>query len=102
MIKYDYQKTIDDLNSGKIKRIRFCVKNYSHYKDCIIERIEDTNYKGNAFLRIDVKLTKDSSENISFLDVFKDDYKMFNLGKKGSFSLRQIWSEIDILELDKS
>ena len=67
MNEYDYRRIINDLNNGIVKQIRFCVDNYYHYRDCKIAR---TKHKVNNKIQvhhIDVSLTADSSEKISFL-----------------------------------
>lgn len=99
MIEYNYQKLIDGLNDGKIKQIHFSLSDYNHYKDCLITRKEDNIFNGKTITLIEVKLTKDSSEKISFLNTFEENYKLFNLGKKGRFTLKQLWSKINIIEI---
>ena len=99
MIQYSYEEVIEKINNGTIKEFSFCVDNYSHYKNCIITRTEYKIYNGKSITQVDVSLTKDSSEKISFLNEFKEDTKLFNLGKKGKFTLKQLWSKIIILEI---
>lgn len=100
MNEYDYRRIINDLNNGIVKQIRFCVDNYYHYRDCKIAR---TKHKMNNKIQvhhIDVSLTADSSEKISFLNEFQEDVKLFNMGKKGKFTLKQMWPRITILEIE--
>ena len=100
MNEYDYRRIINDLNNGIVKQIRFCVDNYYHYRDCKIAR---TKHKVNNKIQvhhIDVSLTADSSEKISFLNEFQEDVKLFNMGKKGKFTLKQMWPRITILEIE--
>ncbi len=99
MIRCSYKEVIEGINSGAIKQIRFCVNNYSHYKNCVITRTEYKIYNGKSTTHIDVSLTKDVSEKISFLNTFKEDVKLFNIGKKGNFTLKQLWPQIIILEI---
>ena len=99
MNEYDYRRIINDLNNGIVKQIRFCVDSYYHYRDCKIAR---TKHKMNNKIQvhhIDVSLTADSSEKISFLNEFQEDVKLFNMGKKGKFTLKQMWPRITILEI---
>ena len=100
MIAHRYKEIIDGLNSGRIKFVRFCVNNYSHYKNCTIKRIEQKMPNGKSFLLIEVILTQDSSEKISFLDSFEESTKLFNMGRKGKFTLKQLWSQITVLEIE--
>lgn len=99
MISYSYQEVIDGLNSGSIKFIRFCVNNYSHYKNCTIERIEQKMPNGKPFFLIEIILTQDFSEKISFFDSFEENTKLFRMGRKGKFTLKQLWSQITVLEI---
>ena len=99
MIQCSYKEVIDGINNGTIKQVHFCVNNYPHYKNCIITRTDHKIYNGKLITQIDVSLTNDSSEKISFLDTFKEDVKLFNIGKKGKFTIKQLWSEIAILEI---
>ncbi len=99
MIECSYREIIESINSGKIKQVRFYVNNYSHYKNCVITRTEHNIYNGKSITQIDISLTKDSSEKVSFLNTFKEDAKLFNMGKKGAFTLKQLWSQITILEI---
>ena len=99
MIQCSYQELINGINKGAIKQVRFCVNNYSHYKSCLITRMEHKIYNGNSIVQIDVLLTKDASEKISFFDTFKEDTKLFDFGRKGRFTLKQLWSKIIILEI---
>lgn len=99
MIHCSYEEVIEGINNGTINQVRFCVNNYSHYKNCIITRTEYKIYNGKSITQIDVSLTKDSSEKISFLDKFKEDTKLFKMKAKGNFTLKQLWPEIIILEI---
>ena len=96
---YKYQQIIDDLNTGKISVIRFLIKNYTHYKNCIIERKIDTIPNGKSVSLIVVKLTEDHTEDITFFKNFKEDEKLFKMGKKGNFTLKEIWKLVDIIQI---
>ena len=99
MIQCSYEEVISGINCGRIKRIHFSVNNYSHYKNCVITRMDYKIYNGKSITQIDVSLTNDSSEKASFLGTFKEDAKLFNIGKKGKFTLKQLWPEIVVLEI---
>ena len=79
-----YQQFIDEINSGKILKAVFKVKDYAHYKNCSIERITNVLKNGNAVVTIYVKLTKDS-EQVGFFKIFDEKYKLFNR-KQDSYS----------------
>ena len=99
MIQCSYKEVIEGINNGTIKQVRFCVNHYSHYKNCIITRTNHMIGNGKSITQIDVSLTDDSSEKTAFLDTFKEDTKLFHMGKKGNFTLKQLWSKIVILEI---
>lgn len=99
MISHNYKELIDGLNGGRIKFIRFCVNNYSHYKNCTITRTEQKLPNGKLFFLIEVTLTQDFREKISFLDSFEENTKLFSMGRKGKFTLKQLWSQITVLEI---
>ena len=98
-----YQQFIDGINNGEIIKVVFKVKDYAHYKCCSIERKIDVFPSGNAVARIDVKLTKSYYieeygyifGHFGFLDKFDEKCKLFNMGRKGTFTLKQIWDRIE-------
>ena len=99
-MNYNYKDVINGLNNGKIKKIVFSLNNYSHYKNCIIRRIKDENCGLRPVVRLIVDLVEDGSESISFLNEIKEEYKMFKLGRKGTFTLKQLWNNILIHEIE--
>ena len=99
MNEYNYENVIDSLNRGEIKQICFSVNNYAHYKNCMIARVEDIIGNGKTVTRIEVVLTRDSSEKVSFSETFEECYKLFDLGRKGRFTLKQLWPKITISKI---
>lgn len=98
-IYWTYDSVVEAINSHKISLIEFKVKDYAHYKNCkIVVREEQLPNSNNIFL-IDIILTKDESEHFCFYDKFKEEYKLFYLGKKGSFTLKQLWDRIEIISI---
>lgn len=97
-----YKEFIDDINCGNIKGINFYIDGYSHYNNCSIMRTLDKSPSGNDIILIQAKLTKDSSEEISFLNNFNENYKIFRLGRKGTFTLKQIWERVCITQIYNS
>ena len=67
----DYEKFINDLNSGLIVSAEFSFKNYAHYKNCVIEKGVLKNWTGGEVPTIKVRLTKDGSEKTEFLYAYK-------------------------------
>lgn len=99
MISLSYQQFIDAINDGQIVKAAFQIKDYTHYRFCSIERIEYILPNGNSIVRIDVKLTKDS-EHIAFLFTIDEHYKLFDMGRKGTFTLKQMWDRIEFISID--
>ena len=100
IMKNSYNDIIKDLNSGHIKEIVFSVKDYAHYHNCVISFKEDFISSYSKIARIECKLVKDDSETVSFLPPFNEEYKLFRLGRKGSYSLKQIWNRVQIKQIN--
>ena len=94
-----YRQFVEDLNNSKITEAIFEVIGYSHYKNCKIFRKYDTLKNGNTISLIRVELTNDNSELVSFMDEFNESYKLFRMGKKGAFTLAQMWPRIKIIKI---
>lgn len=90
----DYKEIIQKLNSGEIEEILFSIKNYAHYNNCSIKRHVNTINKSKQIVHIKVRLAKDNSETVSFLNNFNENFKLFKIAGKGRFTLRQIWPDI--------
>lgn len=95
-----YKQFVDEINNGKIIKAVFQVENYAHYKNCLIERIVDILHNGNSIVIIDVKLTNDLSEHVGFYKVFNEKFKLFDMGREGKFTLKQIWDKIKFIRID--
>ena len=54
---------------------------------------------GKVVTLILAKLTEDGAEKISYFSDFNDAHKIFNMGRKGKFTLKEIWDRIEILEI---
>lgn len=94
-----YTDFISQLNSSIIKCMSFEISCYPHYSNCKIFRQNDILKNGAQISIIVCKLTEDDSENVSFLNEFKEDYKLFNFGRKGKFTLKQLWDKVCIKEI---
>ncbi|MCH5152110.1 MAG: hypothetical protein J1F65_05595 [Clostridiales bacterium] len=97
MIEYD--RFINEINSGIITEIYFAVKDYAHYKNCSIKRVIDTLPSGRQLVLIKVCLTADGVYDVSFLNTFKENTKLFQMGRKGTFTLKQMWNKIYIHDI---
>lgn len=98
MTRYIYEEIMEGINNGEITFIRFCVNDYAHYKNCVIARTELKLPNGKSIPQIEVTLTKDL-EKTTFLEEFIENTKLFRMGSKGNFTLKQIWPQITILEI---
>lgn len=99
-----YNEFINGINDPNgIKQIDFYLEGYNHYRNCSIGRyVERIGNPVNKIInyRITCILTKDHSEDVSFLFEFKEDYKLFNLGSKGKFALKDVWNIVRITNVD--
>ena len=96
----DYEKFINDLNSGLIVSAEFSFKNYAHYKNCVIEKGVLKNFRTGAEVPIiKVRLTKDGSERTAFLFTYDESYKLFRIKGKTSLTLKQAWTNIEFTEI---
>ena len=66
----------------------------------MIRKCIDIVSNKKQIIRIEVKLTKDDSEIISFYNSFKEDYKLFKLGRGRTLTLKQIWNDVQISYID--
>lgn len=96
----NYRDIINGLNDGTIEKISFLLRDYPHYEKCTIFRVIDTLPNKKDIVRIVVNPTVDNSEMISFYKIFKEDYKIFNMGAKGKFTLKQLWHDIEISSIE--
>ena len=95
-----YERFVDGINTGKISSITFEVEGYAHYKNCTIKRCIDVIPSGKEIVSIKVQLTPDKSEIVSFLFSMEESYKLFKMGRKGSFTLKQMWGKIKIIGIE--
>lgn len=86
-----YRDFVDGINSGRIIKAIFSIKNYSHYRNCVMESKPTTI--GNI---IWFYLTPDGYEKKGFLNKVKEKNKIFKIKNSGTFSLLQIWDKVDI------
>lgn len=102
MKSLSYEHFIEEINSGKILKAVFQINNYAHYNNCLIERETDIINNGKStvhIVHIAVKLTKDS-EHYFFLEEFDEKIKIFNMKRKGKFTLKQMWDRIEFISID--
>lgn len=96
----NYDEFIELFNNKTIDRICFYISGYSHYKNCkIYHQTEKT--PANKYLTLVVcQLTMDDYEKVSFLNYFDETFKLFDMGKKGKFTLKQIWDLVKITDVE--
>ncbi|MCH5154094.1 MAG: hypothetical protein J1F71_02665 [Clostridiales bacterium] len=97
-----YQQFIDGINNCKIVKAVFLIEEYAHYKNCVIERATDIIDNGKSTVHINyisVKLSNDS-EHFSFLKEFDEDLKLFDMKRKGKFTLKQMWDRIKFITIE--
>ena len=101
MISITYEDFIKGINNRSgIKQIDFYIEGYSHYHSCSIGRYIDKVkvYSDIRVLngRITCILANDHSEDVYFYGTFDEKRKLFNLGKQGTFTLKQVWDRVVI------
>lgn len=107
MESLSYQQFIDELNRGKIIKVVFKVKNYAHYKNCSIESEVFTFNTGESVINFHVKLAKSYEvqcghiyENFLFFGKFDENRKLFKMGRRGTFNLKQMWDKIEFISIE--
>ncbi len=104
-MELSYESFLESINSSKTLEMRFSVKNYAHYRNCSIRKFIDEvqiNGKKIELTVIKIKLTADGVEDVAFFNDFdknSEKYKLFSMGKRGSFTLKQMWDQLEIEEL---
>lgn len=98
-----YDEFIEGINDpDKIKQIDFYIEGYNHYRKCSIGRYIEKIRGINKIVdfRITCVSTQDHSEDVSFAFKLKEDYKLFNFGSKGKFSLKEVWNKVVITNIE--
>ncbi len=98
-MKISYDELIKKINNHEISNVEFGIADYQHYSNCRIE-VNKELINNKLIVIIEVKLTNDLSEYESFYNRFDESYKLFNLGRKGSFTLKQIWDKVTIKSIN--
>ena len=91
--KLSYSEFIDKINAGELLCVRFSIKNYGHYNNCIIE------YKEDSLFKIHMRLSNDKKEWYVFFKIKKKKKNMFKIVPKGRLTLKQIWNDVEIKEI---
>ncbi|MBP3437013.1 MAG: hypothetical protein J6K61_03785 [Clostridia bacterium] len=91
-----YRDFVDGINSGKITKAIFSIKNYSHYRNCVVESKPTDPSKVESGKIIWFYLTPDGYEKKGFMNKIKENDKLFKIKNSGTFSLLQIWDRVDI------
>ncbi len=93
----EYCEFIRKFNSKEIKRVNFRLKGYPHYDDCAIFYRRDDVGGGRSVEIIVCRLTRDDYQTVSFYRQFDEEYKLFDMGRKGKFTLKQAWPLVGII-----
>lgn len=99
-----YEEFINNLNSRQINKIKFFIQEYSHYKSCSIEHYDSKSIFMGREISIDtieVKLTSDNSEIYRYYKRFREDFKLFKIGKQ-TYTLKQMWDKITITDIERN
>ena len=97
MITYDI--LIQGINNGDIEECSFSVKGYNHYRYCTIRRVY-LEYNGvKSFEHVELCLTKDRSEICRYYGHYSDGAKAFHIKGKGSFTLKEIWKQVEVTNI---
>lgn len=92
----EYRDFVDGLNSGKITKVVFSVKGYSHYRNCVVESKFTNPGDNDSGKIIWFYLTPDGYEKTGFMNHVKEKAKLFKIKNSGTFTLSQMWDRIDI------
>lgn len=96
----EYDEFIDGINTGKIKKAIFSISDYAHYKNCVVvSQLRDPN-RPDSLRSIWFYLTADGYEKIGFLNRIHETEKLFDLKKRGRFTLKQIWNRIQFSSIE--
>lgn len=96
-----YKEMVDGINEGILDEVRFSVRGYAHYGNCVLRRVYVNSMGISSFECIELLLTKDGSERSLYHGPFKDKEKVFNIKGKGRFTLREIYKNVEILEIKR-
>lgn len=95
-----YEEFMEKLNRREVRRVDFAVEGYPHYRHCVIEWREDVVLSGATLYFLEVRLTEDGAERISFYKSFDEACKLFRIRRKGSFTLKQLWDRIRVTRVE--
>lgn len=100
-IELTYKEMIDGINNGIFDDVHFKHKTYSHYKSCHLRRmyVKYQLIDKPVFECIELALCDDKSEWSRYYGTFKDRERVFNIKGKGRFTLREIFKDIEILDV---
>ena len=93
--KYSYEEIVKKLNNFEIIKLCFYIEGFAHYRNCVIYKVDEPT------LCMQIELTRDNFEKIKFRK-FVENFKLFNFGRKGKFTLKQIWDKVCITEIKYS
>ena len=94
-----YRDMLERLNDHRIEEVRFSIEGYGHYRDCVLRHFYEylPALGKKAHLGIEAVLSRD--ERAMFHGPFKDEMKIFHLGKEGKKSLRYLMKRIVVTSI---
>ena len=102
MEKISYKELIDGINNGTLNDVHFKLTTYNHYRSCHLRRkyvyIEILDKW--SFDCIELSLCDDGSEVSYYHGTFKDKEKLFHIKGKGSFTLKEVYKDIEIISIE--
>ena len=100
-----YKEFVEGINDkANIKQIDFSIEGYGHYRACSIYRenseirLRDGSIVANS--RIVCALTKDKKEIVYFYGPFNEGEKIFRIGSKGRYTLKEMWKRVKITNIE--
>ncbi len=95
---FSYEDFISALERGFFKKVYFSVKGYGHYKNCSVT-CETTPVSEITKVGKIIIFSLAKGEECTFFGDFNEDEKLFHIKGKGSFTLKEMWKNIEINEV---
>ena len=99
-IKISYEDLILKINHKIIKQVKFSLKGYAHYKCCTLYWTKQNIINKAEIDRLILCMTQDKTEIFSFFHKYPEEYKLFKIKGRGTFTLRQLWDNVEIKSIE--
>ena len=93
-----YDEVIRGINDGSITDVFFSIDGYSHYRNCSIRRLLDSQ----GYEHVEIKLTEDGSERCLLyggISESNENEKLFHVENGKRLTLKEIWKRVRIKEI---